>query len=441
MGRDRPQRRRGGAVTAPALGGTQRGADAALWADFEALCGFGGRVAGSPGERAALDWALGRLADIATAVGAPPPRAWPVGYAGWLCRDARLVDLATGRALACTPLLGTAATAGVEAEVIDLGRGHPDDFERAGDAIAGHIVLVRHEYPFAAGHVHRRVKLGHAQRRGAVGFLIAHPEPEAGPVSGSSGRDGGPGIPALGIDTAAAAALAQSPDGRPARARIVIDGEDVAGRTRILTLDLPGHGPDLVVVSAHVDGHPHGESAIDNATGVAVALAVARSLAAGVAAQPRGLRVCLTSAEEWGLAGSRRWLAGLDDDERARMRLAVNLDSVGGAPSLTALTTDFSALDRFVRRVAAEEGLALATHLPTMANSDHANFAAHGIPALRLIAGFDDPGTALRLLLTARDRRDLVRPGELAAAARTAAALVTHALAADETTMTGLAAR
>ncbi|MDC7786674.1 M28 family peptidase [Rhodoplanes sp. TEM] len=415
--------------------------DRALWADFEALCGFGGRVAGSPGERAALDWALGRLADIADAAGAPAPRAWPVAYAGWQCRDARVIDLGTGRALACTPLLGTAATAGIEAEVIDLGRGRPEDFDRHAAAVGGRIVLVRHEYPFSAGHVHRRVKLGLAQRLGAVGFLIAHPEPVAGPVSGSSGRDGGPGIPALGIDTAAAAALAAGPEGRRPLARIVVDSEDVAGRTRILTLDLPGEGPDLVVLSAHVDGHPHGESAIDNATGVAVALTVARRLAPRAAAFPRGLRVCLTSAEEWGLAGSRQWLAALPADERARMRLDVNLDSIGGAPHLTALTSDFPALDRFVRDAAAADGLALATHLPTMPNSDHANFAAHGIPALRLIAGFDAPDSALRLLLTARDRRDLVRPDELVAATRTAAALVGRAMAADEATLAGLAAR
>ncbi|WP_170149770.1 M28 family peptidase [Rhodoplanes roseus] len=423
------------AVTTPGV------VDRALWADFETLCGFGGRVAGSPGEQAALDWALGRLTDIADSAGTPAPHAWPVAYAGWHCRDARLIDLGSGRALACTPLLGTAATAGIEAEVIDLGRGRPDDFDRHADSVRDRIVLVRHEYPFSTGHVHRRVKLGLAQRLGAVGFLIAHPEPEAGPVSGSSGRDGGPGIPALGIDTAAATALAAGPDGRRPIARIVIDGEDVAGRTRILTLDLPGRGPDLVVLSAHVDGHPHGESAIDNATGVAVALAVARRLAPRAAAFSHGLRVCLTSAEEWGLAGSRQWLAALPADERARMRLDVNLDSVGGAPHLTALTSDFPALDRFVRAVAAEEGLALATHLPAMPNSDHANFAAHGIPALRLIAGFDAPDSALRLLLTGRDRRDLVRPEELAAAVRTAAALVERAMAADAATLAALAVR
>jgi len=300
---------------------------------------------------------------------------------------------------------------------------------------------VRHEYPFAAGHVHRRVKLALAQQAGAAGFLIAHPERGAGPVSGSSGRDGGPGIPALGIDAEAAEALRVSADGTRPSVRMIIDAEDVAAETRMLLLDLPGRGPDWIVVSAHLDGHPHGESAIDNATGVVVALALARALAPRIADCPRGVRLCLTSAEEWGLLGSRLWLDSMEATERRRMRLDINLDSVGGAASLTALTSGFAGLDGWVRATAARSGLSLATHLPLMANSDHANFAAHGIPALRLIAGFGEPDSHLRLLLTAADTRDKVRAEELDAALRVAIAVTWEALRLDEATLHGLSHR
>ena len=117
----------------------------------------------------------------------------------------------------------------------------------------------------------------------------------------------------------------------------------IAAETRMLVLDLPGRGPDWIVVSAHLDGHPHGESAIDNASGVAVALALARALAPKIAQCPRGLRVLLTSAEEWGLVGSRIWLERMDEAERRRMRLDLNLDSVGGVQNFTALTSGFAA--------------------------------------------------------------------------------------------------
>jgi hypothetical protein len=411
--------------------------DPQVWSDFQALCDIGGRLAGSWSEAAALAWAHAQLAMIPGG----SVREHAVAYPGWRCRDARLIEAASGTALRCTPLLGTAATTGLTAEVVDLGRGRADDFARHAGAIPGRIVLVRHEYPFAAGHVHRRVKLAMAQKAGAAGFLIAHPERGVGAVSGSSGRDGGPGIPALGIDAEAADALHRAPDGTRPAVCMIIDGVDVADETRMLVLDLPGHGPDWIVVSAHLDGHPHGESAIDNATGVVVALALARALASRIAGCPRGLRVCLTSAEEWGLVGSRLWLERMETAERRRMRLDINLDSVGGAADLTALTSGFAGLDGWVRDTAARTGLPLATHLPLMPNSDHANFAAHGIPALRLIAGFGSPDSNLRLLLTAADTRDKVRREELDAALRAAYAFTWEALRLDETALADLAKR
>jgi Zn-dependent M28 family amino/carboxypeptidase len=123
------------------------------------------------------------------------------------------------------------------------------------------------------------------------------------------------------------------------------------------------------------------------------------------------------------------------------MRLDINLDSVGGAAGLTALTSGFANLDGWVRDTSASRDLALATHLPLMSNSDHANFAAHGIPALRLIAGFGLADSHLRLLLTAADTRDKVRPEELDAALRVAHALTCEALRLDQTELEGLAKR
>ena len=424
------------ASTGPLLSPPVSPSDPLVWADFQALCDLGGRVAGSASEAAALAFARQRLAAVPGAT----VRDDPVDYPGWRCRTAQLVSAMTGVAFPCTPLLGTASAAGVVADVLDLGLGRVEDFERHADRIRGRIVMVRHEYPFASGHVHRRVKLSLAQRMGAVGFLIAYPEPNVGAVSGSSGRNGGAGIPALGIGVEAAEAFRCSPDGTLPAARMVIDGDDYPARTRMLIADLPGRAPDWVVVSAHIDGHPHGESAMDNATGVAVALGLARLLAPHVSACPRGLRICLFSAEEWGLIGSRIWLERMDEAARRSMVINLNLDSVGGASGLTALTSGFERLDAWVKDTAARAGLPIATHAPLMANSDHANFAAHGIPALRLIAGFNAPDSNLRLVLTAADTRDKVQPKELDQALRIATTLAWQALSAADATLSSLAA-
>lgn len=400
-------------------------ADAALAADFAAICDTGGRLQGS--ESAARGFAL--LHDRLAAIG--PVRDEPAPYAGWRCEEARITDLASGRDLVCAPLLGAAATPpeGIVVDTLDCGRGAPGAYAGAG----GRAVLARHEYPFAAWTVHRRVKLAAATEAGAAAFLIVQPEPGVGPVSGSSGRGGGEGIPALGISAEAGALLAE---GR--RVRITLRGQDHAATTPTLILDLPGRSKDRVVLSAHLDGHPLGESAIDNATGLAAALSLARAAAPVIGGCPRGLTVCIFGAEEWALAGSRAWLAALPEQQRACMAVNINLDSIAGGPSLTALTSGFAGLGPFLRGAAAQAGMPLRTHLPLMTNSDHANFAAHGIPAARLVAGFDAPDSALRYLLTAADTRAIVPMQELKAATITAGALLWAALNAPAEALAAL---
>ena len=66
-----------------------------------------------------------------------------------------------------------------------------------------------------------------------------------------------------------------------------------------------------------------------------------------------------------------------------------------------------------------------------MPNSDHANFARRGIPALRLVAGFDEPDSRLRYLLTPGDTLDKIAPSELKLAALLTAEIVLKALTAD----------
>jgi hypothetical protein len=400
--------------------------DPRLWPDFEALCDCGGRLAGTPSEAAALAWlrVAGARATARDAVAIATP------YRGWTAQAASVALLDGDRRipLVCLPLVRSASGA-VVAEVVDLGRGTEAEFAQAGDALGGRIALVRHEYMFASGHLHRRVKYNAALRAGAVGFLIAGPLP-TGVVAGSSGRGEEPGIPALGISPEAAARLTV-PIGY-ARAALEVHATEYAATTDTLLFDLPGAGPGWVVLSAHLDGHAPAESALDNATGVAVALAVARALAPHVATCRRGLRLAFFSAEEWALTGSRVWLDGLSDADRAAMALNVNVDSVAGSSRLTALTSGFPALPRFVRAAVAASGGAIGIHPVLMTNSDHANFAAHDIPALRLVAGFDEPGSNLRHVLTAADTRDKAAPEELHAAAVVAAAITWAGLTAAD---------
>ncbi|MCD0503449.1 M28 family peptidase [Bordetella petrii] len=414
--------------------------DAHLMDDFLALCGFGGRLTGSGQDVAAARWALQRL----QAVAAGDVQHLRVPYDGWRCLQASLELLdAQGRAtlLPCKPLLRSASTspAGLVAPVLDLGQGRAEDFERAGEQVRGKIVLVRHEYPFTPHHLHRRRKYDMAVQAGAVGFLIANPWPGGGLLSGSSGRPrDGAGIPAAYIDEAGARMLA----GAGGQARLLIQGqEDLDALADVAILDIPGGRDSRIVISAHLDGHDLGCSALDNATGVAVALAAARILAPHVSAQTPGLRICFFCAEEWALAGSARYLADLPETERARLKLNINLDTVAGDDTLTALISDFPELARYVAQSAQAAGVAVGSWLPFMPNSDHANFARHGIPALRLVAGFDRPDTRVNRILTAQDTPDIIQEPELRRALAVTCAMGAVALGLGDGQLDALARR
>lgn len=401
--------------------------DEGLWRDFNDICDRGGRLAGSESEKRTFALLRER---VRAASPANSGRSIPVPYGGWRATKATL-KLADGGLVTCHPLVRTIATGkdGLTAEVIDLGRGTPDEFEAHAAEIGGRIVLVRHELMFAAGTIHRRRKYDMARTHGAVGFLIAGPL--AGHVvAGSSGREGGNGIPALGISPETAARLVRRAAGWPT-ATMTIETAEGPAETETLVYDYPGLSDEWVVLSAHVDGHDLAESAMDNGTGLAAVLAVTRALAPKVASFRRGLRVMFFSVEEWALTGSAQYVKALGETERAKIALNVNLDSVAGSPHLAALSSGYAGVEPFLLAVAEANGQSLRTVRPLMTNSDHANFALGGIPAIRLVAGFDDPAAHLRVVLTPADTRDKVAQSELRQATLLTAALVAAACNAD----------
>ena len=402
-------------------------ADTDLWRDFNDICDCGGRLAGTTSEKKAFTLLRERVHALSPANSG---RSIPVSYNGWKPKRATL-RLPDGVDAACHPLVRTIATApnGLTAEVIDLGRGTPDEFAEHAGEIKGRIVLVRHELMFAAGTIHRRRKYDMARANGAVGFLIAGPL--AGHVvAGSSGRDVGPGIPALGIAPETAAKLARRSDGWPT-VTMTVETAEAPAETETLVYDYPGTTDEWVVLSAHVDGHDLAESAMDNGTGLASVLAVTRALSPEVATWRRGLRVMFFSVEEWALTGSAQYVQALSEAERTKIALNVNLDSVAGSPNLAALSSGYAGVEPFLLQVAAANGQSLRAVRPLMTNSDHANFAAGGIPAIRLVAGFDDPNAHLRVVLTPADTRDKVAQSELRQATLLTAALVAAACNAD----------
>lgn len=394
----------------------------ALGSDFKTLCSYGGRFAGSESEAKARDFLKARLAQ-ATGQHVNIHR---VPYNAW-SRESWELKLLTPNSLTLDshPLVRSPSTppGGIEAEVVDLGRGTQEDFEAHQQEIPGCFVLVRHEYMFSTTHIHRRVKYGWAKERGAAGFLIASHIPGNLVVTGSSG---GEEIPALGLTHEGAKALKKSGADFPS-IYLNIKTQTRSNVAENLIAEIPGQTDEWIVVCAHYDGHDLAQSAIDNATGVTAALTIAETFAPIAKTLRRGLRVIFFTIEEWGLLGSRAYADEMSQTERRKIAVVINLDSLVGGSKLTALTSDFEELNAFVDNFARRIGKSIDTHLPMMANSDHYNFARHGIPALRLVSGFNEPDSDLRYLLTAGDTFDRINHDRLIAATQIAARLVHEA--------------
>jgi aminopeptidase YwaD len=414
--------------------------DAALMDDFIKICSFGGRRSGSGQDSEALDWALGRLQEIATNA-----KRVDVPYAGWRCVKSSLLLINHAIQLQCNPLLRSASTPpeGIKLEVVDLGKGRIEDFKSAGESIRGRAVLVEHEYPFSPNHMHRRKKYDLAVAGGAAAFLIASPWAGGGLLSGSSGRGyEQSGIPAAYLDFESGQTLRKAVTSSKAVINLLILGEEQPNaKAGVGILDISGGQEGTVVISAHMDGHDLGQSALDNATGVAVALAATRALASHVSEQTPSLRVCFFCAEEWALAGSAKYLDQMSPLERNRIKLNINLDTVAGDDSLTALISDFPALKQYVDQASKMAHVPITTWLPLMSNSDHANFARHGIPAFRLVAGFDRPDSRVNNILSPGDIPAIIKESELRQALRATCALIKTALNMNENELNALALR
>ena len=394
--------------------------------DFERLCDRGGRLAGSRSEFDAREYFGSALDEIGG-----KRQDYSFDYTGWQPGTARVELLGEpGRTvLDAVTLPGSPPMGSTRLEVVDLGAGTRSDFEAAGALVAGRAVMVRHEYPFTTGHTHRRFKYDWAREFGAAAFLIVNNNPMGGTVTGGSGGDDPTDIPAAGLSYDSGEIIRHAIDVGVAAVDVTIESTRRTWRADNLILDIPGKSDEWVVLCAHMDGHNVAESAMDNATGLATVLEVGRRLAGLVPTLDRGLRLAAFTVEEWGLDGSRRYVEQMTQDQRDAIRLAIALDSITGHPRLAALTGGDAAVERFVRNCSRDSGVPVDIVRPMLANSDHYNFQNAGIPAMRLIAGYGREEALTRYLLTPADRRSMVDPAQLKAAALTTLNMVHSACA------------
>ena len=375
---------------------------------FQQLCRYGGRLTGSVSERKAINYASEHLESLTNGLFA----VHDVSFDAWSNSKTQLKI--NNKTHPVTPLPGCGSTpdGGVDLNIVDCGRGSPDDLKNLADKIKGSAVLVSHEYMFSPDHVHRSKKFEAAQALGAAAFIISNPWDDSGLVAG----DASPEMPALGVSKQTAAMLkvaAQAGD----NIHIEQSSHHYHGHTQTLNWVIPAinaKDSDLneIIVCAHIDGHAISQSAMDNASGVAVALTLAAQLNS---IQPDSvcLRILIFSAEEQGLLGSQEYVSSLSESEKRKIKAVINLDCVAGSARLCAMISEFDSLRAVVLQASKNSAIPVDIFEPLVANSDHYNFAMANIPAMRLIAGFGEHDSTLRHVLTSADKQALVKAQEL----------------------------
>jgi hypothetical protein len=318
----------------------------------------GTRAAGSPGDAATADYIEGRLRAAGYRVTrqryrvpvyreTSPPRLRVDGRA---VRPIRTLQFSPGGTAS-----GRVSSAG-------LGCG-ADDFDALQE---GEIALVERGTCFF------RDKVLNAQRAGAAAALVVDQEQQ--PVAASLQRPG-LRIPALALGADAGQGL----EGR--RATVTVDAVSGRRETASVIADSgPADARRVVMAGGHLDSVPAGPGLNDNGSGVAAVLYVAERLAD----RDLPLRFAFWGAEEIGLVGSRRYVEGLDSDQRRRIAAYLNLDMVG-TPDSEPEVYDGGPVEAVLRR-----------HLPRgtddvtlEGNSDHAPFEQAGIPVGGIFTGLD----------------------------------------------------
>ncbi|MGI8485771.1 MAG: M28 family metallopeptidase, partial [Thermomicrobiales bacterium] len=144
---------------------------------------------------------------------------------------------------------------------------------------------------------------------------------------------------------------------------------------------------EAVIVCGHYDTFWNTVGAYDNGSGVVALLELARRWSTRPPRRP--VRLVFFAAEEWHLAGSRAFAAGMSQEDRDGTAFVINLDGLGRGNLLECSVGP----ETFEQSVTAEielfatsnrPKLQLSSRFPPLAGTDHAPFYAAGIPSMHL---------------------------------------------------------
>jgi Zn-dependent M28 family amino/carboxypeptidase len=363
-------------------------------ADVTELCdGYGHRFAGSESERRARDYIVERLRSY----GLENITIEPCRYTSWQRGACHFEILAPRkRELTAVSMVHAPATppGGLEAELVIVGQGTPEEFERLGDSVRGKIAMTTLGSPAGIPPLHRVGKYGRAKKAGAVGVIFPAEEPgqliPTGTVAAAYREVGA--IPAIGISHETWKYLLRQAEIGPVRVRFVTENKFVPDtETWNIYGEVPGDGStdEMIVIGGHWDGHDRADAALDNALGLFTALDAARAMTRLKGKLKRTLRfVALANEESW-CVGSTNYVAQ-HHNELGRVALMVNVDGLARFTNTVIRLGRRDDVSGFFRKLIAEHKLPLPIRssdwLP--GSSDDWPFLVTGVPAVT-VSGMD----------------------------------------------------
>lgn len=347
---------------------------------------IGVRWAGSPGERAAAEYAQSQLAQLELDAQIEEYQLQTASVG-----DSTLRIVGEDRELDHRPCLFCPSLE-IEGPVVDVGFGMPHELAALPreSSLAGAVALIREDFePFSEP---RTLALRLADLAAAGAACAVTPSPHRGRrlrhMSAGDWRDGQPTrVPLPLVQTSAedfSRLQRQVASGVRLAVRVETEfGEATSWNARA---DLPGAQPEeSLVLAAHHDTTPDSPGANDNAAGVAVMLETARLLtqlqqSSGV--RPgRTIRFVSFGGEEQGLQGSEAFVTQHYGPETPP-RLMINLDEIATGP-IKGVVLQFPELRAFVQQQldSMHEGLQCHVLAQLDASGDMYPFARRGIPS------------------------------------------------------------
>jgi Zn-dependent M28 family amino/carboxypeptidase len=351
------------------------------WNHLERLVDIGDRMAGSDGEREAAELTRDALAEV----GARNARLESFDIQGWTRAESAITAGETEQD--CIALPRSPADS-VEAPLVDLGYGLPEEFEDAD--LAGKVVMVRSDIPsYADRYVHRREKYYHAVENGAVGFVYRNHVEGCLPPTGSVGTADDPvgEIPAVGVSSEVGARLARRFDGESIE--VTVDAEIHGTESQNVHAELGPDTDERVLVTSHVDAHDIAEGALDNGAGTAMVVELANTLAKREGDLEIRVEFVAYGAEEVGLVGSNYHADETDHDS---IKAIVNNDGVVRDRTLEFTTHGFEGLADAAETVADRYDHPVDIVPRLGPHSDHWPFVQWGVPGYHVMSTSDEVG-------------------------------------------------